>query len=494
MITTDEIKLFIENDRTSSKKQQAMVGQRYYDAHHDILNRRIYFVNAEGKLEEDKLKSNIRISHPFFTELVDQEVQYLLSGKDGFIKSDIPELQEELDERFNDNEDFRAEMHEVATGAVAKGFEYVYTYKKEDGKTAYQCADSLGVVECDKRYTSDGREYLIYWYVERIDQEGKVIKRIQLWDEQQVYYFCQIDDGDIQLDESEEINPRPHTIYQKKNDKKLYQDGGYGCIPFYRLDNNRWQTSGLQPVKDLIDNYDLINCGLANNIEDTNESLYVVTGFPGDNLDEIMLNIKAKKMIGLDEEGSVDIKTVDIPVEARKAMMEIIEQNIYRFGMGLNTAGLKDTNATTNIAIKAAYSLLDLKTNKLEIRLKQFMRKILKPALDEINKMNKTDYTQSDVYFDFEREVPTNALENAQIELTEAQKRQVEINIIMSLQTVIDDDTRLQLIAEQLDIDYNDLKDKLPEEVPGADVTQAQKALANITADDPAGGEGDLIA
>lgn len=61
-----------------------------------------------------------------------------------------------------------------------------------------------------------------------------------------------------------------------------------------------------------------MNAGLSNNIQDTNEALYVVRGFQGDNLDELMVNIKAKKHIGVDDEGGIDIKTVDIPVEARK--------------------------------------------------------------------------------------------------------------------------------------------------------------------------------
>ena len=72
--------------------------------------------------------------------------------------------------------------------------------------------------------------------------------------------------------------------------------------------------------------------------------------------------------------------------------MELDEKNIYRFGFGLNTAGLKDTSATTNIAIKSAYSLLDMKAKKLEIRLKQFLRKILKVVIQEINDLNGTDY------------------------------------------------------------------------------------------------------
>jgi hypothetical protein len=219
----------------------------------------------------------------------------------------------------------------------------------------------------------------------------------------------------------------------------------------------------------------------------------VVRGFEGDNLDELMMNIKAKKHIGVDDDGGVEIKTVDIPYEARKIKMEVDEKNIFRFGMGVNTESLKDTSATTSIAIKSAYSLLDLKCNKLEIRLKQFMRKLLKIVLDEINETNGTDYQQSDVYFEFEREIITNAQENAQIELTEAQKRQTEITTLLNLKTHLDDETVMQLICEQLEIDYNEIKDKLPK--PEDDILTAQDALdaAQIDAEGAESGGGDVI-
>jgi hypothetical protein len=228
------------------------------------------------------------------------------------------------------------------------------------------------------------------------------------------------------------------------------------------LDNGRKQFSALKPIKALIDDYDLMNYGLSNNIQDSAEALYVVQGFQGDNLDELMQNIKAKKHIGLPEGGAVNVQTVDIPIEARRTKMEFDEQNIYRFGFGLNTNGLKDTAATTNIAIKSAYSLMDLKRNKLEIWLKQFLRKLFKPVLQEINDEHGTDYVQGDIYFDFNPEIPTNALENAQIELTEAQKRQTEINTILNIAQQLDNETMMQLICEQLDINYEDIKDKLP--------------------------------
>lgn len=492
MLTTDRIRTLIEADKASPRKKQALDGERYYNAEHDILKHRIFFVDAQGQLQEDKLKSNIRKPHPFFMENVDQTVQYVLDSEDGIIRSDDPELQAELDERMNNNEDYQLHLQEVLTGVVAKGFEYGYCYKDTNGRSVFECADSLGVVEVRAEETDDQCEYVIYWFVDRVDAEGRSIKRVQVWDAHYVHFYVQVDDGEILLDESEPINPRPHVVYAKGAGKgktteqpesmKWYHNGGYGFIPFKRVDNNRRQSSGLKPIKPLIDNYDLMSCGLANNIEDTNESLYVVSGFEGDDLDELMLNIKAKKTVGVTEGGKVEIQTVNIPVEARRAMMEIDEQNIYRFGMALNLHALKDTSATTNIAIKSAYSLLDLKAKKLKTRLKSFLRWEIGIVLAEINQEKGMDYQQKDVYFVFEPVLPTNAEENARIELTEAQKRQAEINTVLGLRDYIDDETLLELICEQLEIDYSDIKDKLPvaAEMPGTALAEAQNILNGI--------------
>lgn len=461
MLSTEEIKRFITDDSTSEKKAFARKGQAYYEGDHDIKQYRLFYYNADGELVEDKTRSNIKIPHPFFTELVDQAVQYILSGKDGFIKSDNPELQAELDSYFNDNEDFTAELSEVITGCQAKGFEYMYAYKNEYNRLSFMCADSIGVVEVRDKDTDDGCAYVIYWYIDRIDKGNKKIKRIQVWDAETVYYYVQSNDGEIKKDDAEKINPKPHTLYKKEGDAAIYYKG-FGFIPFFRLDNNKKQFSSLKTVKDLIDDYDLMASSLSNNLVDFDTPIHVVKGFQGDNLDELQTNLKTKKIIGVDEDGGVEVKTVDVPYQAREAKLNLDEKNIYRFGMGLNTAGLKDTAATTNIAIKAAYSLLDLKCSKLEIRLKQFLRKIIKVVIAEINDQNGTDYQMKDVYIDFEHEIMSNAQENAQIKLTEAQAKQAEINTLLSLAAQLDNETLMQLICDQLDIDYEDIKDKLP--------------------------------
>lgn len=472
MLTVEQIKSLIDNDETSDRKRLARMGSRYYEGLHDIRNYRLFYYDGQGDIKEDKTRSNIKISHPFFTELVDQQVQYMLSGGESFVVSDDAKLQKRLDEYFGD--DFTAELYDTLTDCVSKGFGYMYAYKGADDRLHFQYADSLGVVEVRAKETDDDTEYVIYWYIDRINKERQAIKRIQVWDSSQCYYYKQVDDGAIEPDEDQPINPRPHTIYTDGEDGKQYAEG-FGYIPFFRIDNNRKQISGLKPVKELIDDYDLMSCGLSNNIQDTTEALYVVSGFQGDNLDELIENLKTKKHIGVDENGSVDIKTIDIPYQARQAKLDLDEKNIYRFGMGFNSAQLGDGNIT-NIVIKSRYALLDLKCNKLEIRLKQFLRKIVDAVIAEINDREGTDYRSTDVNFEFTREVMTNALDNATIEQTEANTQQIRANTLLNVAQALDSETILRGLCDVLDVDYEDVKGRVDSEAE----TDEQRAMNDL--------------
>lgn len=478
MLSVEEISKLILNDSNSDKKKFARVGQNYYEANHDILNTRLFYYNADGNLVEDKARSNIKICHPFFTELCDQLASYMLSFKDNPIRATetAEGLQEQLDSYFD--EEFWAEISELVTGADMKGFEYLYAYKNADNRLSFQCADSLGVVEVKANDTDDNCEYVIYWYIETLSKNQKSIKRIQVWDKEQVYYYVQEinagSGGAIMEDKSISPNPSPHVIYIDDKGKKL--GAGLGYIPFWRLDNNRKQISSLKPIKALIDDYDLMQCGLSNNLTDFDTPLHIVTGYEGDNLDELQANLKTKKIIGVDEGGGVEVRTVDIPYQARKTKADEDEKNIYRFGMGFNSSQVGDGNIT-NVVIRSRYTLLELKANKLEKRLKKLLKDIIKIVLEEINALNGTDYQYKDVYFDFVREIMTNEQENAQNEKTRAETKQIEVNTMLNLAATLDDETIVRNICDILEIDYEEIKGRLPSE---EDLKTVEEEIENI--------------
>ena len=447
---------------------------------------RLFYYNADGVLTEDTTRSNIKICHPFFTELSDQLTSFMLSFDDSPIraKDNVDGLQEQLDMYFDD--EFWAEIGDLLSGAYNKGFEYLYAYKNAENRLAFQCADSMGVVEVREQDTDDGCKYIIYWYIDRIEKGKKEIRRIQVWSDKETTYFVQSGrGGKIEKDTSVLINPRPHVVF---TDEKTGQKMGYGLgyIPFYRLDNCKKQFSGLKPIKALIDDYDMHACSLSNNLVDFDTPLHVVSGFQGDNLDELQQNLKTKKIVGVDAEGDVQVRTVDIPYQARKEKLDIDEKNIYRFGMGLNTFGLKDTSATTNIAIKSAYTLLKMKADKMEKRLRKVLKQIIKIVLAEINQENGTDYQLSDVYFDFQREPIVNETENIQNAKIEAETRQIEVNTILNVAANVGDEQTLKAICDIMEWDFDELQsqvEKLKEEQNTAD---ARAMLEGVVTDEQA--------
>lgn len=478
MLSVEEIKSFLLEDAGSVLKKMAAEGQRYYEGKHDILDYRMFYWNNDGDLVEDTTRSNAKIPHPFFTELVDQATQFVLSGGEGIINSDDTTLQAELDTYFNKNKKFRVELSETITGMQAKGFDYMYAYKGKDDRLVFENADCLGVAEVEGRFAEDGKDQRIYKYVDRIDKDCRTQWKILVIDDENTYYYKQQDDGEILLDEEAEINPRPHAVYMK--DGKIYKKDVH-FLPFFRLDNNKKRKSLLPAVKPLIDDYDIHASSLTNNLIDFDTPLHVVKGFEGDDLSKLQQNLKTKKVVGVGENGSVEVHTVDIPYQARKEKLELDEKSIYRFGMGLNMQGLKDTSATTNIAIKAAYSLLELRCNKIIDQLELFLQEIVTVVLSEINDREKTDYSLDNVKFEFAPEIMSNAQENAQIELTEAQRKQAEVTTIQNVASLLDNETVVKKICEILDIDYEEIKGKLPDpDEAENEVKDAQDVLNSV--------------
>lgn len=492
MLSVAEIKRLIDEDISSERKRQALVGQRYYDAKHDILQTRFFYFNDDGNLVEDTYRANTRIAHPFFMELADQIAPYMLSSDENPIraKKGVEGLQEHFDEYFD--ADFWAEIEDLVTGAYVKGFDYLYATKNAENRLCFKCADGMGVVEVREKDTDERCEYKIYWYIDRVDKGKKAIKRIQVWSAKEVAFFMQSGNGKIVPDDNVEINPRPHVIFTDKESGKK-KGASFGYIPFWRMDNNKKQLSGVHPIKGLIDDYDLHACSLSNNLVDFDTPLYAVKGYDGNDLNELQHNLKTKKIVGVGEDGGIDVATVDIPFQARKEKLNIDRENIYQFGYGLNTSGLKDTAATTNIAIKSAYTLLDIKANKLQKRLCKVLKEVVKVVLDEINKVHGKAYQMSDVEFVFTPNVPTNESENTQIDMMKAQIKQIEINTILNIAMNIGDDQALKAICEVMDYDYEELKSRLDALNEEQNLADAQELLSGLETEEEGDTEDDGI-
>jgi hypothetical protein len=127
--------------------------------------------------------------------------------------------------------------------------------------------------------------------------------------------------------------------------------------------------------------------------------------------------------------------------------------------MGFNSNQIGDGNIT-NVVIKSRYSLLDLKCNKMERRLRSFLQTILEIVIGEINNNSETSYDLTDVKLDFNRIIMANELDSAQVELTKAQAQQTQLNTILNAAAQLPQETVVKEICTILDLNYDEVNDK----------------------------------
>lgn len=452
----------IDGDRASAAKKQARVGVDYYKGSHAIKDNRIFYLNDQNEIVEDKFASNIRIPHQFFTEIVDQKVQYLLSLPMEYeVETDDETFKDALGEYYDD--EFQLFLQEMLEGASQKGLEYAYARTTTEDKLRFQVADSLGVFYVFDELNDPAR--IVRYYDEEITVKEKTQKvhYAEVWTDKHVWFFKAIDEAQFALEVAEEgqLNPRPHVVAKDKKGKTFKRE--YGRLPFMKLENNKYSKTDLEPIKDLIDDYDLMNAFLSNNLQDFAEAIYVVRGYMGDSLDKLRTNLKAKKTVATGDDGGVDVKTIDIPVEGRKIKMEIDKENIYKFGMAFDSAQVGDGNIT-NIVIKSRYALLNMKANKAEVRLRVLLKWVNQMVVEDINRRNGTSYKPEDVTFTFTRETMVNEKDIVDNAKTEAETKQILLETILAAAPKLDDETVLKEICDLYDLDWEEVKKKLDEQ------------------------------
>ncbi|HGK9184821.1 TPA: phage portal protein [Streptococcus pneumoniae] len=446
-----EVKKMIADDRVSDLKKDMQVSIDYYNGLHDIGGYRLFFFNNEGQIVEEKNRSNTKIAHQFFTELVDQKVQYLLSNPIE-ISTEDAELQKYLNEYID--EDFQLMLQELVEGASQKAIEYVFWKKGADNRISFKTADAFKIIPIYDAFYNI--EQVIYYYDDEITIENKKkpVTKVQLWTKEEIFYFVQIDNKDLKLDDSIKINPSPHII--AKNNSELFGKS-YGQVPFLCLENNRQKKNDLAPIKDLIDDYDLMACSLSNNLIDFDHPIYAVRGFEGDNLDNLVTNLRTKKTVGVGENGGIEVHTVNIPVEARKTKLTIDKEAIYKFGMGFDSSQTGDGNIT-NVVIKSRYSLLDLKCNKTEVRLRKVIKRMLKLIVENINELHEKAFDASTITIKITRDVMVNKTDNATTEKIKAETKKILVDNIMTASTRLDDKTVLKTLCEILEVDFAEVE------------------------------------
>ena len=145
---------------------------------------------------------------------------------------------------------------------------------------------------------------------------------------------------------------------------------GIGEVPFFAFSNNNIGTNDLKNIKPLIDTYCKVFSGFANDLEDIQEVIFVLTNYGGADLSEFLSDLKYYKTIKVDNDGDgdksgVSTLTIDLPVEAREKLLTITRKCIFEQGQGIDPDPQNFGNSS-GVALGFLYSLLELKSGLQE--------------------------------------------------------------------------------------------------------------------------------
>lgn len=395
------IKDLIDNHDTT----KMLEGPKYYYNENDILNRKQFYYK-DGVKTEDDTKTNNKIPHNWHKLLVDQKVAYLV-GKPVVLQAE--EGQENYGDRLNLilGEEWDDNLNELAKNSSNKGTEWLHVYINEEGLFKFIIIPAEEVIPIYDTSLQENLEAVLRYYL--VEVNGKDRFRVEWWTRDTVTFYIQDDNGDFVLDITEPSNPDYHFYYN---------DIGYGWtkVPFIEFPNNEERLSDLKFYKELVDIYDTNISDLANNLAEVQEIITILKGYEGTDLSAFYENLRYYKAIKVSGEGcGVDKLELKIPIEAKKEMLDRLEENIFLFGQGVNMKTDRFGNSPSGVALKFLYSSLDLKASIMERKFRKAIKRLLWFATEYINIIDKKDYDSTTVQVTFRKTMITNDKEDVEI-------------------------------------------------------------------------------
>ncbi|MBU8594063.1 phage portal protein [Bacillus subtilis] len=390
-------------DKHELERDRMLEGVAYYMNQADIKKRLRYFYE-DGVRKIDTEKPNNRISHSWHKLLVQQKVQYLVGKPITFNADDSKFLK-----LVNDfvNEDFDDCIQELLKNASNKGREWLHPFVDEEGKFDFIRIPAEEVIPVYETTKKRKLLYAIRYYdMKNIDDE--FTRKVELYTDEQIFYYVEYN-GALVQDFAYKNNPESH-FYDKQGNGY-----GWGKVPMIEFKNNEEGVSDLIFYKDLIDAYNGNISNNANTFDEMQDIIFELINYSGDDLSEFMTNLRHYKAVAVGEGGGFNMKTAEIPIDSANTHLDRLEENIYRFGQGVNNNPDKVGNSPTNVAIKNLYSLLDLKANEAERKFRPALHAFFWFFTEYLKMTDQGEYDPTLLQMTFNRSRMTNELEEVQM-------------------------------------------------------------------------------
>lgn len=355
----------INDHKGSEQYKWAQIGEDYDKQRNTTIMRyRKLLYTMSGQVIPDNFSANHKLPSNFYNRFNVQENQYLLGNGVNFEK-------EETKEKL---------------GTRRKAFD---TMMQKLGKLALTQGESFGFYNLDHIDVFSILEFAPLYD----EEDGSLKAGIRFWqiaDDKPLRATLYELDGYteyIRRKEDAHLNifkdKRPYVLkirYSEADGMEIYDGENYPGFPIVPLWGNQDHMNKIRAWQPKIDCYDLIESGFANDVDDASLIYWTISNAGGmDDVDlaQFIQHMKTVKAAAMRDDGAkAEAHTIDVPVTARETYLKLLEKDLYKDAMALDTEAIASGN-TVATAIRAAYEPLNNKTDDFEYCVVEFIQNIL---------------------------------------------------------------------------------------------------------------------
>jgi SPP1 family phage portal protein len=384
----DFVREAINSFRRTEDYVVASDAEAYYAKRNVTIEKYQKFLrDVMGRKVPDYFSSNYKLKTAFFRRFVIQQTQYVLSNGVTFEK-------EETKDKLG--LDFDYQLQKAAKKALIDGTAFCFwnldhlevfglaDTDKEPGFVPLYDEDN-GSLRAGIRYWSSGENirYTLYEldgyteYIQKKNKDAAVLKEKQRY----VKVTRSTQAGGVEAEMGENYS-------------------GFPIIPIYANDLRQSEIIG---IRESIDCYDFVKSGLANDIDDTSGFYWTLKntgGMDDRDLQQFVERMKVVRATVLDPGVEADAHTLEIPTQAREAMLNLLKNDLYEDFQIVNVKDLTSGNKTAT-EIRAAYQPMDDKCGDFEYQIRDFIHNLFKligiedePSFKWNRIANQTEETQ----------------------------------------------------------------------------------------------------
>jgi len=292
----------------------ALTAERYYRNKNDIL----YSKKTEDTAENPLRSADNRVPRNFYGLLVNQKASYMFTAPPLF---DVGSQQSNQMIADTLGDIYAKNCKTLCVNASNAGIAWIHYWKDETGEFEYGVVDSKQIIPIWSTHLSKELLAVLRVY-KNIDNEGKSWDIYEYWTDTDCWAYQKAADDTLDTGLmafsmfSDFANAGIGT-----EPNQLRHD--LGRVPFIPFLNNDIAVSDLDNIKALVDTFDKVYSGFANDLEDIQEIIFLLTNYDGTDLNSFLSDIKKYETVkmqsgGSDDRSGLETLTIDIPLSKRE--------------------------------------------------------------------------------------------------------------------------------------------------------------------------------